>query len=241
MKFEVEKFLTLTALLASAAASAVACSSTDASKVGGGGGEAGTAQTPGGRSNASAGESAGGAGGEGGFFAGGAPSEGGAPEGGAAEGGAGGAFACIGDGPAAEAPCDVWSGVGSPDCGNENGNFAAQLCGNLSSNVRPAVLSAFNACVSGVGDVCSATGVQGCIDNLIGKGCTQAGTAATCTSVQSKCTDGTLSNCSGILDLVTPDALSAAESCMDPASETFDATFNGTCEKRLLGCLTFSL
>jgi hypothetical protein len=237
MKFEVEKFLTLTALLAGAAASAVACSSTDGNN--GGGGEAGTAQTPGGRSNGSAGESAGGAGGEGGMFAGGAPSEGGAPEGGAAEGGAGGAFACIGDGPAAEAPCDVWTGAG-PDCSGE-GNFATRLCGNLSTYVRPAVLSEFNDCVSKVGDVCNATGVQGCADNLIGKGCTQTGTAAACTLVTSKCTDGTLSNCSGILDLVTPDALTAAESCMDPASETFDKAFTGTCEKRLLGCLTFSL
>ena len=247
MKFEVEKFLTLTALLAGAAASAVACSSSDASKVGGGGGggDAGTAQTSGGQSNASAGESAGGAGGEGGgiFFAGGAPSEGGAPEGGAAEGGAAGAFACIGDGPAAESPCDIWSAVGSPDCSNENGNYAAQLCGNLSSYVRPAVLAEFNDCVTKVGDVCSATGVQDCADNLIGKGCTQAGTAAACANIAStsKCTDGTLNNCPAILDLVTPDALAAAESCMDPAGETFDASFTGTCEKRLLGCLTFSL
>src|SRR5450432_2188638 len=199
MKFEVEKFLALTALLAGAAASAVACSSSDANKAGGGGGgggDAGTAQTPGGQSNASAGESAGGAAaGEGGISAGGAPGEGGAPEGGAAEGGAAGAFACIGDGPAAESPCDVWSAVGAPDCGNENGNFAAQLCGNLFSYARPAVLAEFNDCVTKLGDVCSATGVQACADNLIGKGCTQPGSAPTCSFVTSKCTDGTLNNC----------------------------------------------
>ena len=115
------------------------------------------------------------------------------------------------------------------------------MCGNLFSYVRPAVLTEFNDCVTKVGDVCSATGVQDCADNLIGKGCAQADTAATCTFVTSKCTDGTLNNCPAILDLVTPDALAAAESCMDPAGETFDANFTGTCEKRLLGCLTFSL
>jgi hypothetical protein len=266
MKFEVNKFLTLSALLAGAASVAVACSSTDSKKAEGSGGEGGgggtTVTAAGSSGKGSAGESNAGASEGGALAAGGAAgagagvggaaeagaSAGGAPEGGASEGGATGEGACIAElvgegGAAAEGttPCDVWTGVDVPDCGNELGNFATQLCGNLLYEVRPAVLAAFNTCVSGVGDVCSATGVQGCASGLIGKGCAQTGTTAACTFITSKCSDASLNNCPAILNLVTADAQSAAQDCMDPAGQTFDTAFTGTCENRLIGCLHLSL
>jgi hypothetical protein len=252
MKFEVNKFLALTALLAGGATVVVACSSSDTKTpvaTGGEGGSAGTSTTTAGSGGrASAGESAGGAS-EGGATESGA----GAPTsmGGATEGGEGGVGneACIADmlgegGAAAEGttPCDVWGGVDAPDCGQEFGNFASQLCNDLLFEVRPAVLNAFNTCVTRLGDVCDQIGVQGCADTLVGRGCPQDGTAAACTFINSKCTvDASIDNCPALLDITTADAQASAMDCMDPTGATFDTTFDGNCEGRLVACLHLKL
>ena len=228
MKFEVNKFLALTALLAGATAVAAGCSSTDANKTpGGSSGEAGESPTP----EAGTGNtpSDGGA-------AGATVAEGGAAgatvaEGGAGEAGAAGTpgVACIADligaGGAADetSPCDLLGAAGAPDCSGEGVNYVAQGCSILygSGVYRPSVVLAYNDCATKLADSCDADGVSACASALVGQGCTQEPSAAACDFVASKCPGVTASLCAGIMDLATPQGQDVITGCMDPANEFY--------------------
>ncbi len=242
MKFEVNKFLALTALLATATASAVGCSSTDAKKApssgGGGGGEAGSVE-PSAGSGATPAE-AGAAG------AAGAQSEagqGGTGEAGASEGGAAGApvEACIGEsvGQAGAAdgatPCDMWARAGTPDCGAEDGNWAGQGCLELYNTgvYRPSVIDAYNTCAEALADTCDQDSVIGCANGLIGRACAQETTAEACAAVATYCPMVTI--CTGVMNLLTPEGQAAVADCMDPASEFYQAPTDD-CDVNLKYC-----
>ena len=254
MKFEVNKFLALTAALATAAAAAAGCSATDkkaVDDVGGAGNTAGASGAPDeGKAGASEGgeTSAGGQAGEGG--AGGSLTEGGAG-GSFAEGGAAGGsnFECIGElvgaGGAADegapGPCEFWYGLSAPDCGGEL-NPPGDLCYDLNAYTRPAVVAAFNDCAKALSNnsQCAEQTVYGCATQLVGMGCKQDTTADACALVATLCTDTALSNCPGVMNLANADAVGAIEDCMDPTGESFDETFDGTCDQRLLRCARVS-
>lgn len=243
MKFEVNKFLALTALLAGATAVAAGCSSTDSKQApseneGGEAGEspvtpaAGTGNTTSNGGAAGAADIQGGDGGTAevaGSAAGGAA---GAAEAGASDGGAAGApviGACISDlvgaGGAADesSPCDALGAAGAPDCGDEGGNYVAQGCRVLynSGLYRPSVIRAFNECGTALADSCDSNGVIQCATGLIGKGCTQETTSTACTFIASKCPGVTPELCVGVMDLATPEGQAVISGCMDPANENY--------------------
>lgn len=235
MKFEVNKFLALTALLAGTAAVAAGCSSSDAkSSPPGSSGDAGDAgegpvkPTAGTGNTSSDGGAAGASDAQGGAVGAGDAQGGAAGEGGASEGGAAGASegSCIADlvgagGAADEAICDALGAAGAPDCAGE-GNFAAQGCLDLSgSSYRPSVVEAYKKCASALADTCDRNSVLGCALGLIGQGCTQPGTAEAAALVKASCPGVSASLCTGILDLATPDRQTAIVNCMDPASEYY--------------------
>jgi hypothetical protein len=242
MKFEVNKFLALTALLAGATGVAAGCSSTDAKNApAGSSGEAG-------ESPVEPGAGAGNTTSEGGA-AGATEAQGGAAgateaEAGASEGGAAGASvgSCIADvvgaaGAADEStPCDLLGAAGAPDCGDEGGNYVAQGCNTLygSALYRPSVVLAFNECATALADSCDANGVRNCATSLIGEGCPQPDTAASCAFIESKCPGTTL--CTGVMNLATPDGQLAIADCMDPASENYIAYKPGDCNVNLQYC-----
>ena len=240
VKFEVNKFLALTAALATAAAAAAGCSSTDKKAVQDAGGMANDAGSGGAADDGKAGESAGGV-----TNAAGTAGAAGSNEGGAAGFGEGGAAgspgeACIADlvgagGAADEAgPCDVWYAPDAPDCGNEI-VLAGEVCYDLASVARPAVVARFNACATAL-DSCVAKNVYACAQNLVDKGCAQDTTAVACTQIASTCKDTPLSDCAAVLDLASPDGVSIIEDCMDPAGESYDALYEGNCDQRLIHC-----
>ena len=236
MKFEVNKFLAFTALLAGASVAAAGCSSDDSKVAPGGsnGGEAGeravipVAGSGNATHEAGAGGVSEGQGGESdGGTAGAKEAQGGASEGGARDdGGAAGASvvgSCISDvvgeaGASAESPCEIWSAADVPDCSGE-GNRAGELCEILASSevYRPNVLAAYNACAQTLSNSCDVDSVSDCALNLIGKGCTQPTTAAHCAFIETKCPGTTL--CTGVLDLATAAGQTAIVGCMDPSNE----------------------
>ncbi len=243
MKFEVNKFLALTALLATATASAVGCSSTDAKQApstgGGEGGEAGSVEPSAGSGAVAPEGGAAGALGEAG--------QGGTSEGG--EGGTPGAAGaptemCIGEivgqGGAAEegtTPCDLWGAAGAPDCGNESGlNFAGEGCLELYNTgvYRPSVIDAYNTCATKLADTCDQDGVIGCANGLIGQGCAEDTTTEACALVASYCP--TVTNCTGVMNLLTPEGQVAVADCMDPASENYAAYTADDCNVNLKYC-----
>ncbi|MEO6599791.1 MAG: hypothetical protein ABIQ16_07965 [Polyangiaceae bacterium] len=243
MSFEVNKFLALTALLAGATVLAAGCSSSDAKKAPGGSdaGDAGesSVQTGAGTGNAT---NEGGAAGA--TEAQGGTGEGGTGEGGASEGGAAGASvgACIADivgaaGAADEStPCGQLGAAGAPDCGDEGGNYVAQGCNQLygSAVYRPSVVLAFNECATALADSCDANGVRNCATSLIGEGCMQPDTAASCAFIESKCPGTTL--CTGVMNLATPGGQAAIADCMDPSSENYIEYKAGDCNVNLQYC-----
>ncbi|MES1177952.1 MAG: hypothetical protein ABUL62_26755 [Myxococcales bacterium] len=230
MKFEVNKFLALTAMLAGASAVAAGCSSTDAKPAPGeSGGEAGEGPTPSaGSGNTTSEAGAAGVAEAQGGAAGATTAEGGTSEGG--EAGAPVVGSCISDlvgaGGAADetsSPCDLLGAAGAPDCGDENGNYVAQGCNALygSGLYRPSVILAYNECATALPDSCDASGVIDCATGLIGKGCTEETTSAACTFVASKCPGVNATLCAGILDLATPEGQDLIQGCMDPANELY--------------------
>lgn len=258
MKFEVNKFLAFTALLAGASVAAAGCSSDDSKLAPGGnsGGEAGESPvTPvAGTGNKTGDAGAGGVNeGQGGAVdtagaAGAKEAQGGASEGGASgEGGAAGSSlvgSCISDvvgeaGASAEFPCEIWTATDVPDCSGEGTNQAGDLCQLLDNTgaYRPNVLAAYNACAKALTNSCDVPSVSNCALGLIGEACTQPTTAANCAIVEAKCPGATL--CTGILDLTTAGGQTAIVNCMDPASEFYDPYTTGAnldCNMNLRYC-----
>lgn len=255
MKFEVNKFLALTALLAGATAVAAGCSSSDSKQAppGNEAGDAGDSNTPAaGSGNTTSGGAAGttqveaGAAGVAGAPGGAA----GAAEGGASDGGAAGApviGTCISDlvgaaGAADESsPCDALGAAGAPDCGDEGGNYVAQGCRTLYNSgwYRPSVILAFNECGTALANTCDGVAVADCATGLIGKGCTQATTNEACAFVAAKCPGVTPSLCTGIMDLTTVSGQAAISACMDPSAEEYFPYTSGdtlNCDLNLQYC-----
>ncbi len=258
MKFEVNKFLAFTALLAGASVAAAGCSSDDSKLAPGGsnGGEAGESTiTPvAGTGNRTSEAGAGGVSeGQGGAVdtagaAGAKEAQGGASEGGASgasDGGAAGAAlvgSCISDvvgeaGASSEFPCQIWTATDVPDCSGEGTNRAGELCQLLDNTggYRPNVLAAYNECAKALANSCDVPSVSNCALNLIGDGCTQPTTAANCAIIAVSCPGVTL--CTGILDLATADGQTAIVGCMDPSNENpYTKAPNLDCDMNLRYC-----
>lgn len=214
MRIDVERFLTITAMLAAGTAVALGCSSEDVqndpkndggiSGASGRGGSSGASGSSGRGGTAGTGGSAGTAGTAGASGTGGT-SDGSAGDGSVGTGGTAGADggACLGDTSATDA--------GAEPCGDLP--YAAQLCGDggnvpasgmelceyMAVNGRAGVFEVLKTCLASVGDAgtaCSAahdTAVQGCIDSVFPQACDGLsttrgdGAVATCTDVSEAC------------------------------------------------------
>jgi hypothetical protein len=182
MQIKVERFLAITALLASTAAVAAGCSSedvatdTDAGVTGGSGGvgAAGSGGTAGGAAGSGATGGTAGSGGTAGVAGGG----------GAAGSDAG--VECLGDTTQADAAVEggICSGLpyyktscpGDPDAGIEGGfPLGANLCDYMSGHGRPGVTEGLYGCLAAItGDACAQThddAVQKCIDDTFAMSC----------------------------------------------------------------------
>jgi hypothetical protein len=254
MKFDIEKFMMVTALLASATVATPACQSDDdepgqGNESGGSAGKGGT-NGAGGNAGGNGGDGAG----EGGMTAvagqggsGEQPSQAGGAGGTDSEGaaGAGGQGECLGDvgDPSIEFPCD---GIVDTDCDAATElltNPALDYCSAAEYQLRPDVLLATAECLKEIEDPCSETAtaeVQNCIDEAAGNACESSTTGDQCTAIHEDCTDLSENDCAESLDALNEGAQITAADCMDPTGETFDAAFEGTCVERFAVCVSLT-
>ncbi len=258
MKFDVTKFLALTAVIGSTAA---ACSTTQVDTDGNGGtggsGETDGSVGSGGSSAAGSGGQAGGGGGlagSGGLAGGGglAGSGGLAGGGGLAgfggEGGAGGSEPCLASGPLVgeggegggdpglEGLCSDFYGF--DDCASESLNPRYELCESLKSMAEPSVAVTGAECIEALGeaDHCNREKIEACATDLVGKACEKPSSATTCVAIHGNCGDVSEADCQAFLDMYQEATHAYISDCMDPSGESFDETFEGSCSDRLYRC-----
>jgi len=253
MKFDVAKFLALTAVLASSGGVAAGCSDTDggetdsqagssssAGESNKGGSSTGGSSTQVGGADGQAGESVAGANGaNGGAQAGGAG--GAATNGGEASGGAGGAgIQCLLHDPSVESPC---ADAGpQTDCATEDVNAFLGHCSNLlfvpSVEVQNGIIADFLQCgLDATIDPCSTVDAAACWRAARGKGCTTDEVTTACESIATLCDTAGARVCGPRLAQVAPASHPTVVDCMDPAGENYDAAFLGNCTERLDACL----
>jgi hypothetical protein len=249
MSFDTAKFLMLTVMLAGSGAAAMACSGDDDKKADGadageaGQSSAGSSSNQAG-SSSNAGEQAGGnaAGGAGGNDAGGSDAGGGGGQelggaGGVANGGeGGGGVECLAHDPSVEDGCAL---APMEDCGAVLPNEIEALCWRASSaGVQSGVLQAFAECGQDENvDVCDPADAQACWDQAAERACITDLTITTCTAILPFCEVATAEECQPRVALLSELFQEYVVGCMDPAGETYDPTFEGTCLERLDLCV----
>lgn len=252
MKFDVNKFLTITALLATSATAVTACEVVVAPDGAAGNPGTGNSGNAGGEPGTDSGGSGSDVGGQGGdATAGGDGAVGGTGgvggegavggEGGAGgDGGSGGAVGeCLGDGdPAAEA-CAI---VSYDECEADPGyevyfNPAQDLCSSIEYGARAGVLASVAECLAALADPCDTEGVVACHVTAAENTCPAESTAALCDAILARdgC-DDVAELCESVMNYYGEEYQEYLAACMDPANESYDDGFSGTCGERLVSC-----
>ena len=230
MRIQVEKFLAVTAMLASAAVMGIGCSSEDTdtnngvSGGGGGGNKGGTGGKDGSSTGGTAGSSTGGTAGS---------STGGVAGGGGTAGSTGDSGTCLGGDAAAEGAeidCTTLPYYATvcvdPDAGTEGLPLGVQFCSYMAVNGRTEVNAELLTCLAAItGDACAAahdTAVQSCYDTVAAQACQHAGfpdgdggTYDPCKDIASSCSAISEAQCNLALNPLNSTYVVSVLNCYD--------------------------